>query len=309
VEEASNRVVAIFPGALGDLVLAMPALRRLRARHPGAHLTLAVNGWLRDLAIVSGVADVTASLDDADAVGLFGGARMPSWLGERPHVIAWIGTRDPAVRAGLEALSSGVELFAVVRDDGPEHASEVYARQLGVDIGGATSPWRAPSARAAAAAPAGRVLLALHAGAGARAKRWAHGGFVEVARRWRERGGDVVELVGPADGDVAPIAGARRLVEWPLPDVLGLLGRADAYVGSDSGVSHLAGAAGAPSVVVFGPTPARRWAPRGACVEVVEAAGPFATGIEATGRRCVGFGALSSAADLDKLRAAHNSPT
>src|SRR5262249_50701812 len=70
-KDASIDVVALFPGALGDLVLMLPALRAWRARHPSARLTLAVAGWLRALAATSGVADAYASVDDADAVGLF----------------------------------------------------------------------------------------------------------------------------------------------------------------------------------------------------------------------------------------------
>jgi ADP-heptose:LPS heptosyltransferase len=39
-----------------------------------------------------------------------------------------------------------------------------------------------------------------------------------------------------------------------LPEVLGILAEAALFVGNDSGISHLAAAAGPPAVVVFGPT-------------------------------------------------------
>jgi heptosyltransferase III len=35
------------------------------------------------------------------------------------------------------------------------------------------------------------------------------------------------------------------------------------FVGNDSGISHLAAAAGAPGVVIFGPTNLERWRPLG----------------------------------------------
>ncbi|HZC07008.1 MAG TPA: glycosyltransferase family 9 protein, partial [Ktedonobacterales bacterium] len=42
-----------------------------------------------------------------------------------------------------------------------------------------------------------------------------------------------------------------------------LLARCAGYIGCDSGVSHLAGLVGAPTVAVFGPTDPARWAPLG----------------------------------------------
>ncbi len=41
-----------------------------------------------------------------------------------------------------------------------------------------------------------------------------------------------------------------------------VLSKCSLYIGNDSGVSHLAAAAGAPSVCVFGPTDPGVWAPR-----------------------------------------------
>ena len=126
-----------------------------------------------------------------------------------------------------------------------------------------------------------RPVLAVHAGAGARGKRWASDGFAGVAARWRDAGGAVVEIVGPADHDLPAIAGAHRIADWPLADLVALLARVDAYVGNDSGVSHLAGVAGARGVAVFGPTAARRWAPCTDTIVALQAVGTFATGIRA----------------------------
>jgi len=202
VTGSNARVVILFPGALGDLILAMGALAAVRARHAGAHLTLAVRDPLRPLVATTGIGDTVASLDDADAVGLFGGSRLPAWFGERPIVYAWIGTRDPDVASRLRSLAHRAELFSVIRDDGSEHAAVSYLRQVGAN--GAVPAWRwpaaLPSGRAADVRNAiDRPLLTLHAGAGARRKCWAADGFAGLAKRWCERGGAVVEIAGPAE--------------------------------------------------------------------------------------------------------------
>ena len=52
------------------------------------------------------------------------------------------------------------------------------------------------------------------------------------------------------------------------------LARARIYIGNDSGITHLAAAAGAPVVALFGPTDPRVWAPRGERVRIVATARP-----------------------------------
>jgi ADP-heptose:LPS heptosyltransferase len=278
--------VILFPGALGDLLLVAPALRGLRARHPGRRAVVAVGAWLRDVAAIADIGDEIASLDDADTAGLFGGVRRPRWLGARPVVYSWLGARDPAVGTCLRALAERVELLRVIRDDGPEHAAVAYATQVGL-AASAVAPlgWRPPTPGPRVAvflAATTGPLLAVHAGAGSPVKRWAPAGFAHVAASWRRAGGEVVELVGPAEDDLAPLASVRRAVGWPLRDVVALLASARAFVGNDSGIAHLAAAAGTPAVVVFGPTAARRWAPLGADVTCVQGVGAGAAGIDVT---------------------------
>jgi ADP-heptose:LPS heptosyltransferase len=68
-------------------------------------------------------------------------------------------------------------------------------------------------------------------------------------------------------GPEEALEGAVRTAN--LYDLAGWLRTARVYVGNDSGITHLAAAAGAPVVAIFGPTDPAIWAPRGDRVRVV----------------------------------------
>jgi heptosyltransferase-3 len=57
--------------------------------------------------------------------------------------------------------------------------------------------------------------------------------------------------------------------ELPVRVLGAVLARAGLYVGNDSGVSHLAGAYGAPTIALFGPTDPALWSPVGPRVSVL----------------------------------------
>jgi len=265
--ESIERVVLVFPGALGDLLLALPALRALRARHAGARVTAVVSQPLRALVELAGVADATAALEGAAAAALFGGERWPSWLDGRPFVYSWLGGGDDEVRARVAAAARGARFFGVERGRSVTHAAVAYARAVGAPTDAdalAAAARLVPAPSAAAEALCARLaapILALHPGAGGRAKRWDIAGFVQVAHWWRSRGGSVAAIAGPAEAGEPPALGAPEVRDWPLVDLAALLARAALYLGNDSGVSHLAGAVGAAGVVLFGPTEGRRWRP------------------------------------------------
>jgi heptosyltransferase-2 len=107
------------------------------------------------------------------------------------------------------------------------------------------------------------------------AKRWPPERFAEVATAWN---GTVV-LAGGAE-DAADTAAVRaacapdahvldRAGRTTLPELLALVAEARAVVSNDSGVAHLAGAAGRTTVAIFGSTDPRWTAPRGPSVHVV----------------------------------------
>jgi ADP-heptose:LPS heptosyltransferase len=122
-------------------------------------------------------------------------------------------------------------------------------------------------------------VLAVHPGAGARAKRWDVAGFVQVARWWRGGGGAVVALAGPAESGEVSVLGAPEVRDWPLADVAAVLARTALFLGNDSGVAHLAAAVGATGVVLYGPTDPRRWRPLPGRLVALSARGAGAEGM------------------------------
>ena len=55
----------------------------------------------------------------------------------------------------------------------------------------------------------------------------------------------------------------------PLNQLAAVLKKCSLYLGSDSGITHLAAAVGTPVVALFGPTDPRVWSPRGDNVSIV----------------------------------------
>jgi ADP-heptose:LPS heptosyltransferase len=120
--------------------------------------------------------------------------------------------------------------------------------------------------------------LALAPGSGNPLKNWPLSHYYEVSRKlaWQE-GLKVVWLLGPAEAAWLPyLTGLARaqgqvvLDRLPLPQVAAVLARARLYLGGDSGLTHLAAAAGARAVLVlFGPTDPQVWAPPGKHVAVL----------------------------------------
>jgi ADP-heptose:LPS heptosyltransferase len=129
-------------------------------------------------------------------------------------------------------------------------------------------------------------LLLVHPGAGGPSKRWPADGFGRVLDAVRRRQGMAIVLhQGPADAEaVAALAGrldgpAPVLREPPLPVLAGALVHAAAYLGNDSGVSHLAAAVGSPAVILFAPVNVR-WRPWAPAARALVVAGPGVDGAD-----------------------------
>lgn len=264
----ASGTLIVHPGALGDVLQAVPALRGLRAAASGAPLVFAGQPRLGRLLVDLHVVDDARAFDGLGLSALFTDVPVPDALTDFARrfarLVSWFGSRDATYRARLAAL--GPE--TIVAPPAPADDTPVW-RHLVSTLGlwSIAPPEPIAPLRVAARAPT-RPTLVVHPGGGGAWKRWPVARYAEVIRAVSGRRTlNVLVHQGPADAEAAQqllalIEGrAAALIEPELPDLAAVLGTARAYLGGDSGVSHLAAAVGAPSVILFPSATRRRWEP------------------------------------------------
>jgi len=274
--------LVIHPGALGDVLQAVPALASLGQL--GHRITFAGQPRLGELLVGSGLVLASTSFDTFGIEALFSDAPVPdrlaSRLGRFRRVISWFGVREPDYGSRLRTFVPEVIVAAPVpSDDSPLTVWEHLVETLGK--WGVTRPsehhalptterWRiaARTTLMSLGVDESRPLLIAHPGAGARWKEAPATRFAQALERMAADGGfEVLIHQGPADGNAvnALLHGltipTQLLLEPSLTELAGALALAQAYLGSDSGVSHLAASVGTPSVILYPPETIRQWAP------------------------------------------------
>jgi heptosyltransferase-3 len=246
-------VLVLRPGALGDTLLAVPALRALRRRF--GLLRLAAHAGAARLLAAVGEVEHGLAFDDPSLAWLFV-ARPPE-----EEIVAWM---NPDGVAALEHA----RLVAPSRPPGEQHCAQYLLKSL-APLGVDTS-WLDDRPLTVAGLGSNEVLI--HPGSGSSAKNWPAQRFAETIRALDR---PVRLIVGEADAPAALEVEAHlgrslpRLSNAPLEDLAARLAGCQAYLGNDSGVSHLAGLCGARSTVLFGPTSPTVWHPVGPHVQVM----------------------------------------
>lgn len=285
-----RRVIVLKPCCIGDAVMALPAIQNLRAALPDAHIEVWSGDHSRPIFAHHPVVEAVKPMPD-----------IP-----RAHHLPRLIARLRAARADtllildrsrlLEqaAQLSGIQNVATVtRGQGiDQHESDCYLEavgRLGIEIRPqlpelAFSEARQRRAREATAR-LGRQYVVLHPGGaenpGARmhSKRWPVGNWIEVVNWLVDR--DIAPVMSGsaperslgleiAARSRAGLDGALVLAgELDLLESAAVAARALAYVGPDTGLSHLAAATGVPTIAIFGPTNPARYAPRGERVTIL----------------------------------------
>jgi heptosyltransferase-2 len=283
------RVIVRLPNWLGDTVMAVPALRALRAGWPAASVLLA-GPWVHVLG-GQGLADTLVSyprawrgrLATADSVRAFRGEialLLPNSLEAAVTAWYWRAPRRVGFATGGRAL---LLTDRVPRPAARAHQVDEYlalAAHLGLALPTRIPALTPPPADGEPRRRARRLLdeatgcgrrprVGLHLGAEyGTAKLWPTRRLIEACGALAASEMVPVLLGAPRDAPVAETivaaTGVASLVGRDEPALLpALLAELDALVAGDTGVSHLAAAVGTPVVALFGPTDPALTAPRG----------------------------------------------
>jgi ADP-heptose:LPS heptosyltransferase len=275
------RILFVTSTRIGDAVLSTGVLEHLRQAHPQARFTIACG------AVAEGVFARMPGLERLIALEKRSFARH--WLGLWRQVA---GTRWDLVvdlRGSALAFAVRAKRRAVMRGGRRSgHRLHHIAEALGIAPPPRPVAWfnAADAARAAVLLPAGPWLV-LGPTANWRTKMWAPENFIALARRLTAPDGPLpgarlAILGGPGTLEremaapvLAALPDALDLVGGlSLPEAAAVLARSALFIGNDSGLMHLAAATGAPTLGLFGPTPASEYAPVGARAQAVLADGP-----------------------------------
>jgi heptosyltransferase III len=263
-------------GGLGDCILTLPVVSRLREMHPDARFHILGNAAMLEVASLAGGWDGMRSIDDAGFAQLYSGDEPTPFLRDyfsRFDGVWFFTAADPELIV-RNVLASGACACRVLGPRPPRGFHGYIVNHLLSILG---SPLLSPPALPPVSFidhPAripGRLLI--HPGSGSLSKTWPIERFLAVAEWWS---GDVVFLLGPAEEERG--TGACIPDTWEILRGLSISETARAlastrrFLGCDSGVSHLAALCRAPSVVLFGPSDPAVWRPLGEKTTVVVSA-------------------------------------
>ncbi|HZE20926.1 MAG TPA: glycosyltransferase family 9 protein [Desulfobaccales bacterium] len=277
-------------GALGDLLLAGPALAALSRHYAGARFTAL--GKPEPLGLLARSLPLKEVWDSGEARwgSLFGAGSLPAAIQARLARFQLALVFSPRAQTDLldklqEAGIPRVHWLPSFSETEVEAVAVLQARHLAaLGLHYEPAPFRLEVGLAPdedlPELPGFGPWLAAAPGSGHPLKNWPLAHYYEVSRAlsW-EYGLGVVWLAGPAEEGIRPYLealaeaqGQTLLVNRPLVRVAQVLSRCRLYLGNDSGLTHLAAAVAGPEVLaLFGPTDPRVWAPLGPQVQTLTA--------------------------------------
>lgn len=285
-------ILIVHPGALGDVLLAVPAIRSLRVRFSQHEIVLIASAAVSRLLVACGVIDEWVSFEGQAGLGLFSetlsiSGKLQSWLNRCDLAVGWTEDKDGALRSlfreagiGLVQVQSPFAMGLRSR-----HQGKRFLETLGKTAGDISSEetiqvpphlmeWGRDYLQTFGVSH-DQSLILVHSGSGSIHKCLEPGRMALLIEQLQQNGMCPLVLEGPADREA--VGNALRFVSKPplvlrnldLSQLASVLVQATLYIGHDSGVTHLAALLGVRTIAFFGPTDAQRWAPHGSHVTIL----------------------------------------
>ncbi|HQT87514.1 MAG TPA: glycosyltransferase family 9 protein [Acidiphilium sp.] len=267
-------ILFITSSRLGDAVIASGAIEHIRCAHPGAKLTVACG---------AAAAGVFARLPGLERLIIFEKQSLDRhWLSLWSRLVRQRWDLVVDFRGSALAYALPARRRLIVR--GGRRPGRRYI-QIADSLRLSPPPlpvvWTAPPDRARAEdLLAGPALLGLGPTANWDGKIWPAERFVALAQRLALP--RIAVFGGPGAAEralaapvLASLPGAIDLVgALSVAEAAACLARCALFVGNDSGLMHLAAAAGTPTLGLFGRSRASEYAPAGLRAAYVAAPGP-----------------------------------
>jgi ADP-heptose:LPS heptosyltransferase len=285
VHVTQGKILVIRGGAIGDFILTLPVLAALRAQFPSARLEVLGYPHIAQLALVGGLVDAVRSIEARPLAGFFArGGKLDmdlvQYFESFAVIVSYLYDPDGIFQTNVRACTKAQFLVGSHRPNeaGGEHATQVFLKPL--ERLAIFSPDPVPRL-ALTPPPSTPKPLALHPGSGSEKKNWPESRWAGLLKRLiDETRGQLLLVTGEAEAErvqrlavVLPPGRFEVVRNPPLTELALRFGRCAAFVGHDSGISHLAAAVGLPGLVLWGDSVEAVWRPLSEKVILLRQAG------------------------------------
>jgi heptosyltransferase III len=280
VNPPKGRILVIRGGAIGDFILTLPAIAALRQQFPEAHLEVLGYPHIVQLALAGGLVDRAQSIEARSLAGFFarGGElaeELVDYFSEFDIIVSYLYDPDKIFQTNVARCSVAQFIAGPHRPDERIglHAAKVYLQPLErlaiFDASHIPTLNLVPPRANPNLVPNPHATLALHPGSGSEKKNWPEAKWaILIERLINSTHWNLLLVGGEAEGErlqrlcaALPPARVRVAQSLPLAELARLLGNCAAFIGHDSGISHLAAALGLPGLVLWGETREEIWCP------------------------------------------------
>lgn len=273
------RVLVVALRRLGDVLLTTPLIRSIKRAYPKASIDMLVfagtEGVLAGNPDLAGVVTMPQRPGVGENFALIRrlarryDLALSTQTGDRPTALAWIAGRRSAGPLEPNRFSATLKRLALdrshVADRGRHRVLEVLrlAELLGI---AAVAEIVCPTGDVRRELIPAQPFAVVHAAPMFTYKRWTADGWRALAAILRQRGLAVVSSGAAGDREYLDEVWrgsdvVRRDGNLAWPELSACIAAARVYVGPDTAVTHLAAAAGTPTVALYGPTDPRLWGP------------------------------------------------
>jgi heptosyltransferase-3 len=286
VNASRGKILVIRGGAIGDFILTLPAIAALRKNFPDAFLEVLAYPHIAQLALAGGLVDRVESLGARALAGFFArngelAEELVDYFSEFDLIISYLYDPDKIFSTNVTRCTQAQFIAGPHRPNerATVHAAQIYLKPLErLAIFDAdpiprlrvnTNPSPASPLFRNSTGHADERIVALHPGSGGEHKNWPEAKWAELLQNLINNTPFNFLLVGgEAECErlqrlaaALPPARVRVAQSRPLSELAQVLQQCAAFIGHDSGISHLAAAVGLPGLILWGETTEEIWRP------------------------------------------------
>ncbi len=312
---SGGKILVIRGGAIGDFILTLPVLSALRKHFPQARLAVLGYPHIAQLALAGGLADEVRSIEARPLAGFFArhgtlAEELQDYFAGFAVILSYLYDPDQIFQSNVARCSPAQFIACPHRPDEKArlHATEVflkplerlaiYAADIVPRLNLAPRDPSLPSARPPGSpnsepnrlqsdgqpAWAESHWLAVHPGSGSEGKNWPEARWTELLQSlartmvWQFLlvGGEAEEGRLERLARALPESRIERARNLALPELARRLAACAAFLGHDSGITHLAAAVGLPGLVLWGDSAEAVWRPLSEDMKILREPGGLA---------------------------------